>query len=120
MLDNAQGRKDRLLDVYVNQGLDWDAYLRRLAEIQDDAERAQRRLAELDAAPAQEPAAPVVRSFADTWPTLSVEVRRDVAGALLTGVLVRQDKTVEIQPRWGEPLTITFTKRGRVPVLSTD
>jgi len=33
------------------------------------------------------------------WPTLSVEVRRDVAGALLTSVLVRQDKTVEILPR---------------------
>jgi hypothetical protein len=37
-----------------------------------------------------------VRSFVDTWPTLSVEVRRDVAGALLTSVRVFQDKTVEI------------------------
>ncbi len=70
--------------------------------------------------PAQEPAAPVAGSFADTWPTLSVAVRRDVAGALLTSVRVRQDKTVEILPRWGEPVTITFTKRGRVPVLPTD
>ncbi len=82
-------------------------------------EDAQRRLAELDAAPAQEPAAPVVRGFADMWPTLSVEVRRDVAGALLTGVRVCQDKTVEIQPRWGDAVRITFTKRGSVPHLPT-
>jgi hypothetical protein len=51
------------------------------------------------------------------WSTLSVEVRRDSAGALLAGVRVRQDKTVEVQPRWGEPVTITFTKRSRVPQL---
>ena len=72
------------------------------------------------AAPAQEPAAPVVRGFADMWPTLSAEVRRDVAGALLTSVLVRQDKTVEIRPRWGEPALITFNKRGSVPHLPSD
>ncbi len=72
------------------------------------------------AAVAQKPATPVVRSFADTWPTLSIEVRRDVAGALLTSVRVWQDRTVEILPRWGEPVTITFTKRGRVPLLPTD
>ncbi len=41
---------------------------------------------------------------------------RDVAGALLTSVLVRQDKTVEILPRRGEPVTVTFTERGRVPL----
>ena len=60
-----------------------------------------------------------MRGFADMCPTLSVEVRRDVAGALLTGLLVRQDKTVEMLPRWGEPVTITFTKRGSVPHLPT-
>ncbi len=42
-----------------------------------------------------------------------VEVRRDVASALLRSVRVCQDKTVEVLPRWGEPVTITFTKRGR-------
>jgi hypothetical protein len=46
-----------------------------------------------------------------------LEVRRDVAGALLNSVRVCQDKTVEILPRWDEPVTITFTKRGNVPVL---
>lgn len=56
----------------------------------------------------------------DTWATLSVEVRRDVAGALLTSVRVRQSKTVEIQPRWREPVTVTFTERGRVPLLPTE
>jgi hypothetical protein len=54
------------------------------------------------------------------WPTLSVEVRRDVAGALLTSVRVSQDKTVEILPRWGEPVIVTFTEGGRVPVLQID
>jgi hypothetical protein len=43
---------------------------------------------------------PVVRGFADMWPTLSVGVRRDVTGALLTLVRVCQDKTVEIPARW--------------------
>ncbi len=54
------------------------------------------------------------------WPTLSVEVRRDLAGALLTSVRVRQDKTVQIQPRWGDRVTITFTKRGTVPLLPAE
>ncbi len=83
--------------------MDLADYKRRRAEVQSQVEDAQCRLAELDAAPAEEPAAPVVRSFADMWPTLSVEVRRDVAGALLTSVRVRQDKTVEILPRWVSP-----------------
>lgn len=94
-------------------------YKRRRSEIKDDAKRARCRLAEFDAAPAQEPAALVVRSFADTRPTLSIEVRRDVAGALLTSVRVCQDKALEILPRWGEPVAITFTERGRAPCLPT-
>ncbi len=108
LLDNAQGKIDRLLDAYTDGAVDLSEYKRRRAEIEGDVERAQGRLAELDAAPAQELGAPVVRSFADMWPTLSVEVRRDVAVAVITSVRVRQDKTVEIQPRWGEPVTITF------------
>ncbi len=47
-------------------------------------------------------------------------MRRDVARALLTGVRVRHDKTVEILTRWGEPVTITFTERDRGPLLPTD
>jgi hypothetical protein len=91
-LDSAQSRIDRLLDAYTDGAVDLADYKRRRAEVQSQVEDAQRRLAELDAAPAQEPAAPVVRSFADTWPTLSVEVRRDVADALLTeSVCSRQD-----------------------------
>ncbi len=114
-LDSAQAKIDRLTDAYTDRALDLADYKRRRADIQSEVDRAQRRLAELDAAPAQEPAALVVRGFADMWPTLSVEVRRDVAGALLTSVRIRQDKTVEILPRWGEPVTVTFTKRGRLP-----
>ncbi len=56
--------------------------------------------------------------LADMWATLTAEVRRDVAGALLKGVRVRLDKTVEILPL-GEPVTITFTKRGTLPRLRT-
>ncbi len=119
LLDTAQGKIDRLLDAYTDGALELAEYKRRRAEVQDDLERAQIRLAELDAAPAREPAAPVVRGFADMWPTLSVDVGRDVAGALLMSVRVHQNKTVEILPRWGEPVTITFTKRGRVANIST-
>ena len=39
-----------------------------------------------------------------------------MAAALLNGVRVRED-TVEILPRWGELVTITFTKRGSAPHL---
>jgi hypothetical protein len=120
LLDTEQAKLDRLLDAYTDGALDLATYKHRRADIEHDVEGARRRLAELDAAPAQEPAAPVVRGFADIWPTLGVEVRRDVAGALLTSVLVRQDKTVEILPRWGEPVVITFTKRGSVPHLPMD
>jgi hypothetical protein len=50
---------------------------------------------------------------------LSVDARRDVTSALLTTVRVHADKTVELVPRWGQPLTISFVKRGIVPVLPT-
>ncbi len=103
LLDNAQSKIDRLLDAYNDGALDLADYKRRRADIQGEVMRAQSRLAELGRAPAQQPAAPAVRSFADTWPTVSVKVRRDVADALLTGVRVRQDKTVEILPRRAEP-----------------
>ncbi len=63
---------------------DLTGHKRRRVDNEHDAERALRRLAELNAAPAQKPSALVVRSFAETWPTLSVDVRRDVAGALLS------------------------------------
>ncbi len=119
LLDGAQGKIDRLLDAYTDGAVDLSDYKRRRAEVQTQVEDAQCRLAELDAAPAQEPAAPVVRSFADTWPTRSIELRRDVAGALVTSVRVCQDKTVEILPRWGEPVTITLTKRGSLPLPPT-
>jgi site-specific DNA recombinase len=117
LLDNAQGKIDRLLDAYTDGALELAEYKRRRAEVTEDVEAAQRRLAGLDAAPARVPAAPVVREFADLWPTLSVEARRDVAGALLAGVRVHQDKTVEILPRWWEPMKVTFTKRNTVPQL---
>lgn len=106
VLDNAHTKLDRLLDADADAdadgALDLAKYKIRRADIEHDVERARHRLAELDAAPAQEPAAPVVRDFADMWATLSVEVRRDVAGAPLTSVRVHQDKTVEMVPRWGE------------------
>jgi hypothetical protein len=74
----------------------------------------------LEAAPAQELEAPVVGTFADTWPTLSVEVRRDVAGALLTSVRVRQDDTGEILTRWGEPSRELHDVPSRWPLCGWD
>ncbi|MDP9431351.1 MAG: hypothetical protein M3P91_01130 [Actinomycetota bacterium] len=105
----APGQVDRLTGAYTDRALNLADYKRRSADIESNAERALRRLAELDAAPAEEPAAPVVRSFADTWPTLNIDVRRDVAGALLTSVRLCQDKTVEIRPRCSDPVTIALT-----------
>ncbi len=66
LVDTAQSRINRLLDAYTDGAVDLADYKRRRAEVQSQVEDAQCRLAELDAAPAQEPAAPVVRSFADT------------------------------------------------------
>ncbi len=40
--------------------------------------------------------------------------------ALLITGWIRQDKTVQIQPRWGDRVTITFTKRGTVPLLPAE
>ncbi len=108
----------RLLDAYTDRVLDLADSKRRRADIGSDVDRAPHRLAELDAALLRT-GSTLVRGFADMWSTLSVEVRRDVAGALLSSVRVRQDKTVEIKPRWGESVVITFTKRGSVPHLPT-
>ncbi len=68
-----QDKVDRLTGAYTDRALNLADYKRRRADIESNAERPLRRLAELDAAPAEEPAAPVVRSFADTWPTLNID-----------------------------------------------
>ncbi len=92
LLNSAQGKIDRLLDAYTDSARDLADYKRRCADIQADVERAQSRLAELDSAPAHEPAAPVVE-LRRHLPTLSVEVRRDVGGALLTSA-------ASVRTRW--------------------
>ncbi len=93
LLNSAQGKIDRLLDAYTDGAVELPEYKRRRTEIQTEVDHARNRLVELDQAPAREPAAPAVRTFADMWPTLSVEARRDVAGALLTKVQVEgQDR----------------------------
>ncbi len=56
-------------------------------------------------------------AFADAWPTLSVDARRDVTATLLTAIRVHADKTVELIPRSGIPLTISFTKRNSISML---
>lgn len=38
---------------------------------------------------------------------------------LVTTVRVNPDRSVELLPRWGELVTVGFTKRGRVPLLPT-
>lgn len=64
---------------------------------------------------AAEPSAESVSGFAETWPTLDPETRRDVARALVSRVLVNKDKTVTIVPRWSEPVVVTFRKRKPYP-----
>lgn len=82
-----------------------------------EAEQTPARLTELDAENEQRSSAATITRFADTWPALSVDARRDVAGALLTSVRVNPDKTVELFVRWSAPVTVKFEKRGRLPVL---
>ncbi len=57
--------------------------------------------------------------FAELWPTLSVEARRDVASALLRSVHVNRDKTVVLVPRWSASTTVTYSRRGQVPALQS-
>ncbi len=59
------------LDIYTEQALDWNAFLPHRPVPKDDVQRPQQRRTESAAAPAQEPAAPVVRSLPDTWSTLT-------------------------------------------------
>jgi hypothetical protein len=90
-------------------------YKRRREAVQQEADQARSRLAELDEPQVPTPA--TITAFEDAWPTLSVDARRDVAGALLATIRIHADKTVELIPRWGAPLVIAFVKRNAVPVL---
>jgi hypothetical protein len=84
--------------------------------VQQEVDQARARLAELDEPEAQLPSPATITVSSDAWPTLSVEARRDVPSALLTAVRVQADKTVELIPRWGAPLTMRFIKRNSMPV----
>ncbi len=89
-------------------GVDLPEYKRRREALQQEVEQARTRLAELDEPEMQAPTTATVTRFADAWPTLSVDARRDAAEALLTAVRVHPpNKTVELVPRWGKPVTIT-------------
>ncbi len=120
LLEGTDARLSRLLDAYtdVEVGLSLSEYKGRRASIEQAAAEARARLADLDDKPVQAPTAAAVVGFATMWSTLDVDTRRDVSSALLNAVRVHPDKTVELLPRWGEPVTITFTKRGSVPHLS--
>ncbi len=115
----ADAKLSRLLDAYADgaSGVDLAEYKRRREAVQLEVEQARRRLTELDEPQTQVPAPAVVQSFADAWPALSVDARRDVVRALLSAVRICQDKSVELVPRWGEPATVTFTRRGQAPHL---
>jgi site-specific DNA recombinase len=109
----------RLMDAYTDGALDLAEYKRRRDQVQKEVEEAQRRLQQLEAPESSAPHADTIRSFAETWPTLDPEARRDVAKALLTGVRVMPDKSVEITPRWSRPVVVTFTHRGTRPQTMT-
>lgn len=107
---------ERLLDAHIDGVLDLTTYKHRLAGLRADLTGAQQRLQSLEVEPSA-PAVPTVLGFAATWPSLSVEARRDVASALLLEVCVHPNKTVELVPRWGQPVTMCFTNRGQLPTL---
>lgn len=93
--------------------------LRRITQevlLRSAAPRAHDLLRRLAAPALNAPTAKTVLSFVETWPTLSVDARRDVAAALLTAVRVNPDKTVEIAPRWGETVHVPFTRRNTIPL----
>ncbi len=107
------------MDAYTDgaPGFNLPEYKRRREAVQQEADQARSRLAELDEPEAQVPIPATITAFADAWPTLSVDARRDVADALLTTIRIHANKTVELVPRWGAPLVIAFVKRNAVPVL---
>jgi hypothetical protein len=118
----ADGKLSRLLDAYTSgaPGLDLPEYKRRREAVQQEADQARSRLAQLDEPEAQVPTPATITASADAWPTLSVDARRDVAGALLSAIRVHADKTVELVPRWGTPSTVRFTKRDSIPVRAVE
>jgi site-specific DNA recombinase len=117
VLESADGKVGRLLDAYTDGALDLSEYKRRRDDVQEAAQQAEARLAQLDAPAPTAPSLEQLAELASTWSGLSHEARRDAAPALLESVRVHADKTVEIRPRWEEPVLVTFTKRNTVPVL---
>jgi site-specific DNA recombinase len=116
VLDSSTTKVSRLLDAYTDGALDLAEYKRRREDIQHEVERAQMRLAELDVPP-QRPTAASINHSATVWATLDVDGRRDIVHDLLERVRIHADKTVELIPRWDEPVTIAFTQRNTVPVM---
>ncbi len=122
LIEGADAKVRWLLDAYTDcaPGLDLPKYKRRREAVQQEVDQARARLAELDEPEAQLPTPAAITAFADAWPTLSVDARRDVAGALLSAIRVHADKTVELVPRWGTPSTVRFTKRDSIPVPAVE
>jgi site-specific DNA recombinase len=120
--DSAEVRLSRLLDGYTAgaPGLNLAEYTRRCALIEQETATARARLADLDREPDRAPTAATVAGFAEAWSTLGVDARRDVVAALLTAVKVHPDKSVVLVPRWGDPVRVTFTRHGTLPLLTTD
>ncbi len=107
VIESADAKLGRLLDACTDgaPGLDLPEYKRRREGVQQEVEQARARLAQLDEPQTQAPTSAAVKSFADAWPALSVDARHDVTRTLLSAVRINQDKTVELIPRWGEPVT---------------
>jgi hypothetical protein len=117
-IDNADATSSRLLDAYADGAITLGEYKSRCDGIEAEVGIARSQLAELNVAAEEPPSAPTVDSFVELWPTLTARARHDVAEALVREVRVQCDKSVVIVPRWGEPVTVTFTRRNTVPVLA--
>jgi len=115
LIQHTEVKLARLLDVHLDGGVDLAEYRRRRDALRHEIDQAQARLYELDAPQVAEPSPEIVGGFAEVWPTLSVEARRDVAAALLVVVHVNPDKTVAITPKWGQQVLIRFSQRNAVP-----
>ena len=115
LVERSTAKLDRLLDAHVDGAVDLAEYRRRRDVLRQDVDQAQARLRDLNAPQPAEPKPVVVAGFADLWPILSVEARRDVAAALLKSVRTHPDKTVELLPHWEAPVHLAFSTRNSIP-----
>ena len=117
VISSGQARAERLLDAYTDGALDLATYKTRRDDEKSQVTDAQDLLIRLSTPAPTHLTASCAINFARTWPTLSVDARRDIFGRLLREVRIHADKRVELFPLSGKPVMVTFLKRNTLPVL---